>query len=322
MAAQILRRALASVGIMIGVSILVFVAIRLVPGDPITVMLGAADIHDADLVERFRSEYGLDQPLPAQYWAWASHILGGDFGRSVSTRELVGEVVGRRLSATLVLGGAASVLALTVGIVWGVVAAYLRGMAGAALRSAPLVLMALPSFSIGIALAFVFAVWLRLLPSSGMESPVDGGTLPDLLRHTILPAVTLAVYPAAFTARITHASIDELRGEDFVRTAYAAGIPDRRVMLRHVLPNALLPVVTNGGVMIGYMLTAAVFVETVFAWPGVGTMMVESVLARDYPLVQAGAFVVAGTFVGLSWLIDTLYVFIDPRIDSRGGSGQ
>jgi len=307
---------------MLGVSILVFVAIRLVPGDPITVMLGAADIHDAKLVEQFRHDYGLDQPLPAQYWAWSSHILGGDFGRSISTRELVGDVVGRRLSATLFLGGAASLIALTVGILWGVIAAYMRGFGGAALRSAPLVLMALPSFSIGIALAFVFAVWLRLLPSSGMESPIDGGTLPDLLRHLVLPAVTLAVYPAAFTARITNASIDELRGEDFVRTAYAAGIPERRVMLRHVLPNALLPVVTNGGVMVGYMLTAAVFVEAVFAWPGIGTMMVSSVLARDYPVVQAGAFVVSGTFVGLSWLIDTLYVFIDPRISMRGRAAQ
>jgi peptide/nickel transport system permease protein len=321
-AGHLLRRALASVGIMLGVSILVFVAIRLVPGDPITVMLGAADIHDASLVERFRAEYGLDDPLPVQYWAWASHILGGDFGRSISTRELVGDVVGRRLSATLVLGGAASVIALTLGIAWGVLASYLRGVGGASLRSAPLVLMALPSFSIGIALAFIFAVWLRLLPSSGMESPIDPGQLPDQLKHTILPAVTLAVYPAAFTARITHAAIDELRGEDFVRTAYAAGIPDRRVMLRHVLPNALLPVVTNGGVMVGYMLTAAVFVETVFAWPGIGTMMVASVLARDYPVVEAGAFVVAGTFVGLSWLIDTLYVFIDPRIDLRARSGH
>lgn len=322
MVGQLLRRALASIGILIGVSILVFVAIRLVPGDPITVMLGAADIHDATLVERFKAEYGLDQPLPTQYWSWASHILSGDFGRSISTRELVGDVVGRRLSATLVLGGVASIIALTVGVLWGVLAAYLRGAGGAALRSAPLVLMALPSFSIGIALAFVFAVWLRLLPSSGMESPVEPGQFVDQLKHTILPAVTLAVYPAAFTARITHASIDELRGEDFVRTAYAAGIPDGRVMLRHVLPNALLPVVTNGGVMVGYMLTAAVFVETVFAWPGIGTMMVTSVLARDYPVVQAGAFVVAGTFVTLSWLIDTLYVFIDPRINMRGRAAQ
>jgi peptide/nickel transport system permease protein len=318
MSRYLARRGLTSLAILVGVSVLVFAAMRLVPGDPITIMLGTAELADPKFVEEFRRSYGLDQPIPVQYWAWLSHLLTGDFGRSVVSRELVGDLLLRRLSATLVLGSTAAVLAIVVGILWGVAAAYLRGLFGGMLRSAPLFLMALPSFSIGIALGFIFAVWLRLLPSSGMQSPVDGGSVMDILRHTVLPAVTLAVYPSAFTARLTHASIDELQREDFVRTAQASGIPPGRITLLHVLPNALLPVITNGGVMVGYMLTAAVFVEAVFAWPGVGTMMVAGVLNRDYPVVQAGALLVATTFVMLSWLIDALYGLVDPRINVRG----
>lgn len=322
MSSYFIRRSLASLGILFGVSVLVFTTMRLVPGDPITIMLGTAEIADPKLVEEFRRSYGLDQPIPVQYWAWLSHLLAGDFGRSLVSRELVGDVLVRRLGATLILGGTAAVLALAVGLLWGVAAAYVRGVFGGILRSAPLFFMALPSFSIGIALGFIFAVWLRLLPSSGMQSPVDGGSAIDVLRHTLLPAITLAVYPSAFTARITQASIDELQNEDFVRTARASGIPPGRITFLHVLPNALLPVMTNGGVMVGYMLTAAVFVETVFAWPGIGTMMVTAVLNRDYPLVQAGAFVVATTFVLLSWIIDSLYGLVDPRINVRGRPPQ
>ncbi|HEV8470463.1 MAG TPA: ABC transporter permease [Candidatus Limnocylindria bacterium] len=322
MSRYLARRGLASLAILVGVSVLVFAAMRLVPGDPITIMLGTAELADPKFVDEFRRSYGLDQPIPVQYWAWLSHLLTGDFGRSVVSRELVGDLLLRRLSATLVLGSTAAVLALVVGILWGVAAAYVRGLFGGVLRSAPLFLMALPSFSIGIALGFIFAVWLRLLPSSGMQSPVDGGSVMDILRHTVLPAVTLAVYPSAFTARLTQASIDELQREDFVRTAQASGIPPGRITLLHVLPNALLPVMTNGGVMVGYMLTAAVFVEAVFAWPGVGTMMVAAVLNRDYPVVQAGALLVATTFVMLSWIIDVLYGLVDPRINVRGRPAQ
>lgn len=276
--------------------------------------LGKADQANAALVAEFRKSYGLDEPLPVQYIAWLSHTLGGDFGRSLDTNEPVGDIIGRRISATLVLASLAAVLALSVGVPWGVAAAYLGGILGRLLRSAPLVLLSIPSFAFGIALAFVFAVWLRLLPSSGMVSPVDGGGTLDVLRHAILPAVTLAILPASLTARITAGTLDELRHEDFVRTALAAGIPTRRIALRHVLPNALLPVITNSGVLVGYMFTSAVFVEAVFGWPGIGTMMVSAVQGRDYPTLQAGAFVVASVFVLISWIVDVAYSLVDPRI--------
>ncbi len=311
---RILRRTASSIGILLGVSILVFVAVRLVPGDPVSLMLGKADTANPRLVAEFRQAYGLDDPLPVQYAAWLSHVVRGDFGRSLDTQEPVASILGRRISATLILASVAAVVAAIVGVLWGVAAAYSRGVAGHGLRSLPMVLMSVPAYTLGIALTFIFAVTLRLLPSSGMQSPVDGGDPLDLLRHLILPAVTLAVFPAALTARITSGTLDELRHEEYVRTALASGLSGRRVALRHVLPNALLPIITNIGVLIGGMFTAAVFVETIFGWPGVGTMMVSAVGGRDYPTLQAGAFVVAAVFVIINWGIDIAYGAIDPRV--------
>jgi peptide/nickel transport system permease protein len=311
---HILRRTFASIGILLGVSILVFVAVRLVPGDPVSLMLGKADTTNPQMVAEFRRAYGLDDPLPVQYLAWLSHIARGDFGRSLDTQEPVAGILGRRISATLILASVAAVIAAFVGVLWGVAAAYSKGVVGHGLRSLPMVLMSIPAYTLGIALTFIFAVSLRVLPSSGMQSPVDGGGPLDLLRHLILPAVTLAVFPAALTARITSGTLDELRHEEYVRTAFASGLSGRRVALRHVLPNALLPIITNIGVLIGGMFTAAVFVETIFGWPGVGTMMVSAVGGRDYPTLQAGAFVVAAVFVIINWVVDIAYGAIDPRV--------
>ncbi|MBV9322944.1 MAG: ABC transporter permease [Chloroflexi bacterium] len=311
---RVLRRTLASIGILLGVSVLVFAAVRLVPGDPISLMLGKADTANAQLVAEFRRSYGLDDPLPVQYLAWLSHIARGDFGRSLQTQEPVASILARRVSATLILASVAAVVAVVVGVLWGVAAAYSGGLLGRGLRSLPMLLMSVPAYTLGIALTFIFAVSLRVLPSSGMQSPVDGGGPVDLLRHLILPATTLAIFPAALTARITSGTLDELRHEEYVRGAFAAGLSARRIALRHVLPNALLPIITNIGVLIGGMFTAAVFVETIFGWPGVGTMMVSAVGGRDYPTLQAGAFVVAGVFVVINWLVDIAYGAIDPRI--------
>lgn len=313
---RILHRTLASIGILLGASILVFAAVRFIPGDPISLLLGKADTTNAALVAEFRRAYGLDDPLPIQYVAWLGHIVRGDFGRSLDTQEPVTTILARRIPATLILASVAAVVAVAVGILWGVAAAYAGGPIGRTLRSLPMVLMSVPSYTIGIALTFIFAVSLRVLPSSGMQSPVDPGGPLDLLRHLILPATTLAIFPAALTARITSGTVDELRHEEYVRTAFAAGLSARRVALRHVLPNALLPIITNTGVLVGGMFTAAVFVETIFGWPGIGTMMVGAVSARDYPLLEAGAFIVAGVFVFINWVVDILYGVIDPRVRS------
>jgi peptide/nickel transport system permease protein len=211
----------------------------------------------------------------------------------------------------------ASVIALTAGIVFGMLASYASHRVGSTLKAIPLIGLAFPSFAIGIALSFVFAVKLHLLPSSGMQSPIGSGDIGDILVHTILPALALSVYPAAFTARLVQGSMEEVEGQDFVRTAKSLGIPGWRITVQHVFPNAVLPVITNGAVLIGYMLTAAVFVEQVFNWPGIGSMMVNAVLTRDYPLLEAGALVVALTYVLLSLGVDFLYGRVDPRVKVR-----
>jgi len=313
----LIGRTAASLGIMLGVSMLIFAAVRLVPGDPISLILGKADLSDAALVAEFRRSYLLDEPLPVQYVAWLSHAVSGDFGRSLDSNEPVGDILGRRIQATLVLASLGAFLGLSIGVLWGVAASALGGMAGRILRSAPMVFMSVPAYSFGLAIGFVFAAWLRLFPSSGMVSPVDGGGVLDVLRHAVLPAVTLAILPAALTARITAGTLDELRNEDFVRTARAAGLSPRRIAFRHVLPNAMLPVITNSGILVGGLFTSAVFVEAVFGWPGVGTMMVRAAESRDYPTLQAGAFVVASIFVIVNWVVDTLYGVVDPRVRTQ-----
>jgi peptide/nickel transport system permease protein len=316
------RRVLAATAVLFGITVLVFVVIRLVPGDPISTVLSRASIRDPALVARFRVEYGLDQPLPVQFLAWFRHVVAGDLGASIVSSERVSDLIWRRLGATLLLGAVAAVLSFAVGIAWGVAAAGARGFGGRLLRFIPLLGLTIPPFSIGIALSFVFAVALKILPSSGIASQLDGGSVGDIAVHMILPAITLAVFPAALTARITQATLDELQNEDFVRTARAAGIPSRRITFRHVLPNALLPVITSGGVLAGYLLTGAVFVETVFNWPGIGTLIVKSVLNRDYPVIQACALVIATTYVSLSLIADLLYLRVDPRISFQQGRAR
>lgn len=300
-----------------GASVIVFTAIHLVPGDPTETMLSAAGRTNPALVEQFRIAYGLDKPIWVQYVAWLEHVLTGNLGRSNVTDERVTAIIWPRLGATLLLGSVASVIALTTGILFGLLASYVRARGSAVLKAIPLIGLAFPSFAIGITLSFVFAVTLHILPPSGLQSPTGSGDIGDILVHTILPALALSVYPAAFTARLVQGSMDEFKQDDFVRTARALGISRGRITVQHIFPNAVLPVITNGAVLIGYMLTAAVFVEQVFNWPGIGSMMVTAVLARDYPVLEGGALVIALTYVLLSLGVDFLYGIVDPRVSVR-----
>ena len=316
------RRLISAATVLVGIVSLSFVALRVVPGDPIATMLSRASLSNPELVAQFRAEYGLDQPLPIQFLEWLRHVLTGDLGSSIVSREPVASLIWRRLQATLLLGTAAALICFPAGIAWGVYSSRARGLTGQALRFQPLLGLTIPPFSIGLVLIYVFAVWFKVLPSSGMVSQIGGGSPADVLAHLILPAVTLAIYPAALTARITQANLDEVANEDFVRTARAAGVPSRRITYRHALPNALLPVITAGGVLIGYLLAGAVFVETVFNWPGMGTLIVKAVLNRDYPVVQACSVVVAVAYVVLSLAADLLYMRVDPRIRFQGGAAR
>ena len=312
--ARFLARRLLHLGpVLLGVSVIVFLVLHLAPGDPAEIMLGA-NANREDL-ERLRTQLGLDQPLHVQYVTWIAHVARGDLGRSLwMKRPVLGEVL-ERFKATLLLTGTALFLSTVGGIALGIASARRANSLLDRLSAvASLFGASMPTFWLGIVLMVVFSLWLGWLPASGMYAPYGGGGLRDLLAHLVLPAITLAAASITIIARLTRAAMLEMLGQDYVRTARAKGLAERPVVWRHALKNALIPIVTVVGVQAGYLLGGAVLTETVFAWPGVGTLVVQGILARDIPLVQGGVLVIALSFVLVNLAVDTLYAWLDPRI--------
>ena len=307
------RRLLLLAPVLAGVSIIIFMTLHLAPGDPVDIMLGSQATQEDRA--RLRADLGLDQPLGIQYLYWISHVVRGDLGRSLwMKRPVLGEVLGR-FKATLILTGTALVLSTVAGIALGVLSASRpNSLVDRASAVASLFGASMPSFWLGIVLMVIFALWLGWLPASGMYAPYGGGDLRDLLAHLALPAITLAAASVTIIARLTRATMLETLSQDYIRTARAKGVGTRGVVLRHALKNAMIPIVTVVGVQAGYLLGGAVLTETVFAWPGVGTLMVQGILARDFPLVQGCVLVVALSFVLVNLAVDLLYAWLDPRI--------
>jgi peptide/nickel transport system permease protein len=309
----ILRRALHLVPVLLGVSIVVFLVLQLAPGDPAEIMLGP-EATQAEL-DRLRAELGLTEPLPVQYARWLALVAQGDLGRSFWTRRPVLPEVLDRFQATLVLTGTGLLLSTVLGIALGVASATRpNSLLDRVSAMASLFGASMPVFWLGIVLMVVFALWLGWLPASGMYAPYGGGNLQDLLAHLALPAVTIAAASTTLVARLTRSTLLDVLGQDYVRTARAKGLGEGRVVVRHGLQNALIPIVTVVGVQVGYLLGGAVLTETVFAWPGVGTLMLQAILQRDFPLVQGCVLIVALTFVLVNLVVDLLYAWLDPRI--------
>jgi peptide/nickel transport system permease protein len=309
----VVRRLALLVPVLLGVSVIIFMVLHLSPGDPAEIMLGS-QATQADL-DRLRAELGLTEPLYVQYVHWLGLVARGDLGRSIwMKRPVFGEVLGR-FKATLILTGAALVLSTAGGLALGIASAVRPNSPLDRLSAvASLFGASMPVFWLGIVLMVIFALWLGWLPASGMFAPYGGGDLRDLLVHLALPAVTLAAASVTIIARLTRSTMLETLGQDYIRTARAKGVVERAVVLRHGLKNALIPIVTVVGVQAGYLLGGAVLTETVFAWPGVGTLMVQGILARDFPLVQGCVLVVALSFVLINLVVDLLYAWLDPRI--------
>ena len=313
MALFLLRRLLLVGPVLLGVSLVVFAVLHISPGDPAEIMLGPQATHED--ITRLRTELGLDEPLPVQYARWMGRVLQGDLGRSLwMKRPVLGEVL-RRFQATVVLAASALLLSTLGGIALGVLSAARRNSLLDRLSAlASLFGASMPSFWLGIVLMVIFALWLGWLPASGMFAPYGGGGVGDLLSHLVLPTVTLAAASLTIIARLTRSTMLDVLGQDFVRTARAKGVRESFVVVRHALRNALIPTVTVVGVQAGYLLGGAVLTETVFAWPGVGTLMVQGILARDFPLVQGCVLVIALGFVLVNLAVDVLYAVLDPRI--------
>ncbi len=303
MRALAVRRLVLLVPTLLGVVTLVFAFLHLVPGDPVEIMLGESAA-PAD-VAALRHDLGLDRPLPAQYVQFIGRAVRGDLGRSLVFHEPVARVIARRYPATLALAGAALVFALATALPLGVGAALRPGSAVDRLaRMASLGGLCVPGFWLGPLLILAFAIRLRWLPASG-----TGGAA-----HLVLPAVTLGFGMAAILVRLTRESMRVALRQDFVRTARAKGAPGWRVAGVHALRNALVPVTTVAGLQAGALLSGAIITETIFAWPGLGRLVVQAIGARDYPLVQGCVLTIAVTYVVVNTLTDLLQRALDPRI--------
>ena len=302
----ILRRAVRGVFTLWLVVTIVFRALRL-SGDPTTLLL--SDSATAEDIAALREKLGLNQPLPVQYTTFFSKVLfEGDLGQSILRRQPAAEVVSERISATLTLALAAFAISMAVGLPAGIISAVRRNsvldrlaMLGALLGQVT------PGFFLGTILVLVVGLWLRWLPTSGNATPW----------HLILPALTLSAYGAASMARISRSALLEVTRKEYMRTAYAKGLPERAAILRHALRNAAIPIVTVMGIQLGHLLSGAVATEVVFAWPGVGRLAVTSIFQRDYPVVQAVVLMVAALYVLLNLTVDVLYAWIDPKIRYR-----
>jgi peptide/nickel transport system permease protein len=297
------RRALAAIPTLWGVATVVFLMARLLPGDPARVIAGV--LASPTDVERIRHQMGLDQPLWIQYLDFMGSLLHLDLGTSAHTDAPVVEEIGSRLPYTIELAIVALVVAVTVGILAGIVAAVRRNTALDLIISGLSVFgVSMPVYWLGLMMIILFAIDLHLLPAAGADEPTS----------IIMPAVTLALFSVGLIARMTRSSMLEVLGQDYIRTARAKGAPFRRVVFRHALRNALLPVMTVIGLQFGALLGGAVVTETVFAWPGVGRLLVDSIFFRDYPVVQGLVLMFGTTFVLINLLVDVLYAYVDPRI--------
>lgn len=313
MTAYILKRLISLVPVLFGLSIIVFLVMAMIPGDPATAILGS--YATPENVARINRDLGLDKPLIEQYFIWISNVLQGDLGRSFALNRPVIDEVLERFQATLILAGVSLVFCSIIGLLAGVVSAVRQfGWVDRTVTFAVLAGISMPSFWLGLILILLFAVKWQLLPASGMYAIYGGGGLRDLLLHLILPAATLSVVAAGIIARLTRAAMLEVLRQDYIRTARAKGLAERRVIWRHAFRAALVSVIPVIGIQAGFVLGGAVYIETVFQWPGVGAMLVKAISTRDILLVQGGVLVVAASYVLFNLAADVLQTMLDPRI--------
>ena len=317
--------------VLLGVSVIIFLLIRLTPGDPARIMAG--EHADQQTVEEIREKWGLNKPIPEQYFIWLKEALRGNLGRSITTHRFVVSEIWERFPNTLELTLTSMIIAVVVGVIAGVISATKQysifdygSMVGALFG------ISMPVFWLGLMLMFVFGLLLDWFPIAGrlnvnitlkrithfyvIDSVLAGNWLAfkDILAHLFLPAIALATIPMAMIARMTRSSMLEVIRQDYIRTQRAKGLPERTVVYRHALKNALIPIVTVIGLNFGLLLQGAILTETVFSWPGLGRYAVQAVYARDYPAIQGSVLFIAGTFVIVNLITDIIYAYVNPKI--------
>lgn len=332
MVSYITKRLLALIPVIIGVALVVFLIIHLIPGDPAQTMLG--ERATVESIERLRESMGLNQPLYIQFMNFFRDLLRGDLGRSVMSNNPVMAEISIRFPATLELSFCAMIFAVVVGVPAGIFAAtHQNSLFDNFSMLVALIGVSMPIFWLGLMLIWLFAVILGWLPPSsrlsvGIEMEyitniliidsilqLNWAAFKDVLSHLILPAIALGTIPMAIVARMTRSSMLEVLKKDYIRTAYAKGVQGRIVVYKHALKNAFIPIITVVGLQFGVLLGGAVLTETIFSWPGLGKYLVDAIYARDFPVVQGGILFFAITFVFVNLLVDISYAAIDPRIE-------
>jgi peptide/nickel transport system permease protein len=327
----IIKRLLALIPILIGVAVIVFLIVHLIPGDPAQTMLGERASDEA--LAKLREDMGLNDPLPVQFWRYVKDLLRGDLGRSIMSNNPVSEELAQRFPATLELSFFAIFFAVFVGIPAGIFASTNQNSWFDNLSMLiALMGVSMPIFWLGLMFIWLFAVELGWFPPSsrigvGLDfTPITNlyvidsiiqlnfNALKDILHHLVLPAVALGTIPMAIIARMTRSSMLEVLRKDFIRTAYAKGLKRKIVIFKHALKNAMVPIITVVGLQFGVLLGGAVMTETIFSWPGLGKYLVDAIYARDFPIVQGGILFFAGVFVIVNLIVDLSYALVDPRI--------
>ena len=311
MARYLQRRLLAMIPALLGISIIIFFMIHLIPGDPISIMLGR--VSDKEVLAAVRAQYGLDKPLATQYFAWLGNAVRGNLGYSISTNQPVAAQIAERLPRTLYLLVGGIFFTLLLAVPTGILAAAKHNSwIDLGVTTMTLVLMSIPSFWLAIMLILVLAVRFRLLPATGFVYPQED--FGEFLRHIFIPSLALGATEAALVARILRSSMLDALQREYVTVARAKGVCERRVLYVHALRNAAIPVITVFAIEIGYLLGGAIVIEQVFAYPGMGLLLITAIRTRDYPVIQGTILVFALLFLTVNLLTDILYTLVDPRI--------
>ncbi|MDB5565257.1 MAG: binding-protein-dependent transport system inner rane component [Tardiphaga sp.] len=305
------KRLLATIPVLLVVTAVAFVLLRLSGGDPAAILAG--DSGTPETIAAIRMRLGLDRPLIVQFVQWCWQLLHGDLGNSILSNQLVTSMIAARVEPTLVISLSTILLSMLIGVPLGVLAAWKRGSwIDRMTMSVSIVGFALPGFALGYLWIYVFSVKLGALPVQGYVNLADG--LLPFLSHIVLPTLTLSVVQIALIARVTRTSLLEILSDDFVRTARAKGLPERIVLFRHALKNAAVPIASVVGIGVAFLIGGVIVTESVFNLPGLGRLTVESVLARDYPVIQGIIIVFSGVYVVINLLVDLSYTVFDPRI--------
>ena len=315
MTAYIIRRLIIGVIILLLVTLLVFLAMRLLPGDPLIIFISQSqtEVYTPEQLEELRHEYGLDRSLPVQYISWLGNILRGDMGKSIMLGQDVGYLISTRLPVTIYFGAMSFIVSAFFGVIFGVICALRRGTW---IDSVVTVLanigITVPAFWVGILLMYVFSLLLHWLPTSGYVAPTE--SLGQSLRAAIMPVICLSLFSVAALTRQTRSAMLEVVSQDYIRTAWSKGLRERVIILRHTIKNAMIPVITILGLQVGLVFGGSVLIETVFSIPGMGRLLASSLFSHDYQIVQAGVLVVAVVVVLSNLLVDISYGWFDPRI--------